>query len=335
MKKLLSYLLLASAVMAAAGYHVIQTIHIGGGGSWDYLTLDNAARHLYVSNGTRAVVLDIDAGKVIGEIPDTQGIHGIAIVPELGRGFTSNGRSNNVTIFDLKTLKPLQQVATGQNPDSIIFEPKTGRVFTFNGRSNDSTAIDAKTGQVAGTFPMGGKPEFSVVDGSGRIYVNIEDTSEIAVVDAQKMTVAKRYSLAPCDGPSGLAMDVKNRRLFSVCGNRMMAVSDPDSGKVIATPAIGPGPDGAGFDPGVGLAFSSNGGDGTLTVVGEVKGKYDVVETVPTARGSRTMTVDPKLHRVYLPAVDYAPPAAGQQPKARGGRAPAVPDSFHLLVVGG
>jgi len=336
MKKLLSLALLASALFAAEGYRVINKIHIGGGGSWDYLTLDNSARRLYVSNGTRAVVLDIDAGKVIGEIPDTQGIHGIAIAPDLNRGFTSNGRSNNVTIFDLKTLKPIGQVATGQNPDSIIFEPKTGRVFTFIGRSNDSTAIDAKTGEVVGTIPLGGKPEFSVTDGSGKIWVNNESTSEVAVIDAQKLTVLRHTSIAPCDGPSGLAMDAKNRRLFSVCGNSIMAVTDADSGKVIAMVKTGPGTDGAGFDPGTGLAFSSNGGDGTLTIVKEVNGKYEAVENVPTNRGSRTMTVDPKLHRVYLPAVEYgaAPAPAAGAPPGRGGRAPAVPDSFQLLVVG-
>ncbi len=334
MKRLLCFVFVACAALAAEGYHVIQKIHVGGGSSWDYLRLDESSRRLFVSNGTRVVVVDVDAGKVVGEIPDTQGVHGIAFAPELNKGFTSNGRSNNVTVFDLKTLKPLSQVATGQNPDSIVYEPKTGRVFTFNGRSNDSTAIDAKTGQVAGTIPMGGKPEFSVADGTGRIYVNVEDTSEIVVVDAQKLAVSKRYSLAPCDGPSGLAMDVKNRRLFSVCGNKMMTVSDPDTGKVIATPPIGQGPDGAGFDPGTGAAFSSNGGDGTMTVVMQVKGKYDAVETVPTARGARTMTVDLKLHRAYLPAVDYAAPAAGQQPQGRGGRAPSVPDSFQVLVVG-
>ena len=334
MKKLLSFLLLASAAMAAEGYHVIQKIHIGGGGSWDYLTLDNSARRLYVSNGTRAVVLDIDAGKVIGEIPDTQGIHGIALAPDLGRGFTSNGRSNNVTIFDLKTLKPVGQVATGQNPDSILFEPKSGRLFTFNGRSNDSTAIDAKTGAVVGTIPLGGKPEFSVTDGSGKIWVNIEDTSEVAVIDTVKLSVLRRSSIAPCEEPSGLAMDSKNRRLFSVCGNNTMAVTDADSGQVVATVPIGPGTDGAGFDAGSGLAFSSNGGDGTLSVVGQVNGKYAVVETVPTARGSRTMTVDPKLHRVYLPTVEYGPAPAAKQPGGRAGRAPALPDSFSLLVVG-
>jgi DNA-binding beta-propeller fold protein YncE len=333
MRRLLIVCFAAMSIMAAEGYHVVQKIQIGGGGSWDYLRLEESSRRLFVSNGTRVVVLDIDAGKVLGEIPDTLGVHGIAFAPELNRGYTSNGRTNNVTVFDLTTLKPLSQITTGQNPDSIVYEPKTGRIFTFNGRSNDSTAIDARSGQVAGTIPLGGKPEFSVADGSGKVYVNIEDTNEVAVIDAQKLNMLLRYSIAPCDEPTGLALDSKNRRLFSVCGNETMAVTDADSGKVLATVPVGAGTDGAGFDPGTGLAFSSNGGDGTLSVVQEVKGKYAVVETVPTARGSRTMTVDTKLHRVYLPAVEYETASAAQS-GGRGGRASSLPDSFHLLVVG-
>ncbi len=333
MKRLLVVSFATLAALAAEGYHVVQNIKIGGAGTWDYLRLEESSRRLFVSNGTRVVVVDVDAGNVLGEIPDTQGVHGIAFAPDLNRGYTSNGRANNVTVFDLKTLKPLSQIATGQNPDSIVYEPKTGRVFTFNGRSNDATAIDAKSGQVVGTIPMGGKPEFSVVDGTGRIYVNVEDTSEVVAIDAQKLTVLRRSSIAPCDGPSGLAMDLKSRRLFSVCGNETMAVTDADSGKVISTVKIGAGTDGAGFDPGTGVAFSSNGGDGTLSVVQEVNGRYAVIETVPTARGSRTMTVDPKLHRVYLPAADYGAASSGQ-PGGRAGRSPALPDSFHLLVVG-
>jgi len=327
-------LFIALAALSAEGYHVIQKIHIGGGGSWDYLRLEESSRRLFVSNGTRVAVLDIDAGRVLGEIADTQGVHGIAFAPELNRGFTSNGRTNDVTIFDLKTLQPLSRVSTGQNPDSIVYEPKSGRVFTFNGRSNDSTAIDARTGEVAGAIPLGGKPEFSVADGTGRIYVNVENTSEVVVLDAQKLRVVRRSSLAPCEEPTGLAMDLKQRRLFSVCGNKLMAVTDADSGKVLATVPIGAGTDGAGFDPGTGLAFSSNGGDGTLTLVREVKGKYEAVETVPTGRGSRTMTVDLKLHRVYLPAAEFETAPAQPEPGRRGGRTLAVPDSFHLLVVG-
>jgi DNA-binding beta-propeller fold protein YncE len=333
MRRLLIVSFAAMAIMAAEGYHVIQKIQIGGSSSWDYLRLEESSRRLFISNGTRVAVLDIDAGKVLGEIPDTQGVHGIAFAPDLNRGYTSNGRTNNITVFDLTTLKPLSQIAAGQNPDSILYEPKTGRIFTFNGRSKDSTAIDAGSGQVVGTIPLGGKPEFSVVDGSGKVYVNIEDTNEVAVIDAQKLNVLRRYSIAPCEEPTGLALDSKNRRLFSVCGNETMAVTDPDSGKVLATVPVGAGTDGAGFDPGTGLAFSSNGEDGTLSVVQEVNGKYTVVETVPTARGSRTMTVDTKLHRVYLPAVEYGAATAAQS-GGRSGRASALPDSFHLLIVG-
>lgn len=322
-------LVTVSAIAAGTGYHILKEIKVGGEGGWDYLTMDSAARRLYVSHTNKVNVIDPDTGKVVGEIPDTQGVHGIAIASALNRGFTSNGRGNNVTIFDLKTLKPIgTPVMTGENPDSIRFEPNSGRVFTFNGRSKDSTAIDAKTGNVVGTIPMGGKPEFSVADGKGKVYVNIEDTSEVVEIDAAKASVTKRYSLKPCDGPSGLAIDVKNRKLFSVCGNRLMIVSDPDSGKVLATPAIGQGSDGVAFDPSTGYAISSN-GDGTLTIVHEMGGKWEVLENVATARGARTITLDEKTHNVYVPVAEPAPAPAG------GGRGRGyVPDSFKVLVVG-
>jgi DNA-binding beta-propeller fold protein YncE len=331
MKRLVCFLLAASAAVAADGYQVKQKIHIGGGDNWGYLTLDASARRLYVANENRAVVVDVDAGKVVGEIPDTPGIHGIAVAPELGKGFTSNGRGNNVTIFDLKTLKPLGQAPTGKDPDSILFEPKTGRVFTFNISSYDATAIDAKSGDVVGTVKLGGKPTFSVTDGNGKIWFNLQTTtedwsvvSEVGVLDAENLKVLQQTSTTPCDGPIGLAMDSKNRRVFCVCGNKTMAVMDADSGKVIATVPAGAGAAGAGFDPGAGLAFAANGGEGSLTVVREAGGKYEAVQTVPTARGARTMAVDPKTNSVYLPAVEYgATPAA-----------PVVPDSFMLLVIG-
>ena len=333
MRKVITLVLAAAFAIAAfaapTGYKILKEIKVGGDGGWDYLTMDSSARRLYISHTNVVVVVDPDAAKVVGTIPDTMGVHGIAVVPELNRGFTSNGRGNNVTIFDLKTLKPISTVAVGENPDSIRYEPKSGRVFTFNGRSNNSTAIDAKTGMVVGTIPMGGKPEFSVADDKGHVYVNIEDTSEILEIDAAKAAVSKKYSLKPCDGPSGLAIDVKKRRLFSVCGNRMMAISDPDSGKVLATPAIGPGTDGAAFDASTGYAFSSNGGDGTVTVIQETGGKYDVVENVATQRGARTITLDEKTHNVYLPVADPNPPPT---PGARGRG--FVPDSFRVLVVG-
>ena len=311
---------------ATTGYHLLGEVKVGGEGGWDYLTVDATARRLYVSHATHVAVIDIDAGKVVGDIPDTPGVHGIAIAPELNRGFVSNGRSNNVTIFDLKTLKSVGQAATGENPDSIRFDAVSGRVFTFNGRSKNSTAIDAKSGNVVGTIPLPGKPEFSVADGKGKIYVNIEDTNEIVEIDTAKATVTKKYSLSPCEEPSGLAFDAKNRRLFSVCSNRLMAVSDPDAGKVVATPAIGAGSDGAAFDPGTGYAFSSN-GDGTLTVVQQTGGTWAVLENIATERGARTIALDEKSHRVYLPTAKTAPAAAGARPTY-------LPDTFKVLIVG-
>jgi DNA-binding beta-propeller fold protein YncE len=322
--------LLASA--DGPGFHVIKRLQVGGEGGWDYLTVDSASRRLYVSHGNKVIVVDVDAGKVVGEIPDTPGVHGIALAPELNRGFISNGRSDDATIFDLKTLAVVGKVKTGQNPDAIQYDGVSGRVFTFNGRSKDATAFDAKSGAVQAAIPLGGKPEFSAADGQGRIYANIEDTSEIVEIDARKLAVTKRYSLSPCEEPSGLAMDRKNRRIFSVCGNKTMAVSDPDAGSVVATPPIGQGPDGAGFDAGLGFAFSSN-GEGTLTVVGQTGGKWVVLETARTERGARTMTVDEKTHTVYLPTADFGPAPAptSQNPRPR----PAlIPGSFRILVVG-
>jgi len=314
------------AMAAPTGYHILGEVKIGGEGGWDYLTVDSAAHRLYVSHATHVAVVDVDSGKVVGDIPDTQGVHGIAVAPELNKGFTSNGRANNVTIFDLKTLKAIGQVPTGENPDSIRYDAVSGRVFTFNGRSNNSTAIDAKTGKVAGTIALGGKPEFSVADGKGMVFVNIEDKNEVVAIDAAKLSVAKRYSLSPCDGPSGLAIDTKSRRLFSVCSNRLMAVSDPDSGKVLATPAIGQGSDGVAFDPATGYAFSSN-GDGTLTVVQQAGGKWDVLENIATERGARTIALDEKTHKLYLPTARTAPSQGG-------GRATYLPDTFKVLIVG-
>src|SRR5262252_1753265 len=205
----LSALFAIAGLAAPTGYKLLNEIKIGGEGGWDYLTLDNSARRLYVSHATHTVVVDPDAGKVVGDIPDTPGVHGVQIVPSLNRGFISNGRGNNVTIFDLKTLKVISQPKTGENPDDIRYEPKSGRVFTFNGRSNNATVIDAKTGMVVATIPVGGKPEFAVADDRGHVYDNLEDKSEVVEIDAAKATVTKRYSLAPCDGPSGLAIDIK------------------------------------------------------------------------------------------------------------------------------
>jgi len=327
MKKLMTIALVGAVAFAAEGYRLLNKIKIGGTGGWDYATVDSNARRLYATHGTVVEVVDIDAGKPVGQIPQLHGVHGVAIAADLNKGFISNGQSNSVTIFDLKTLAKSGEPATGGNPDSICYEPKTQRVFTFNGRSNDSTAINAKTGEPAATFPVGGKPEFCVADGAGKLYVNLEDKSSIVEIDAAKPAVLRTASIAPCEEPSGLAIDTKDGVLFSVCSNKMMAVTDIKGLKVIATPAIGAGPDAAAFDPGVGLAFSSN-GDGTLTMVKNVGGKWDAVDTVQTERGARTMAVDTKTHRVFLPAAEYGPATAGQK------RTPPLPDSFHLAVVG-
>jgi len=332
-KLLMAGLLIAAAVFAAEGFKVIGKIKIGGTGGWDYVAVDPDANRVYASHATIVEVVDTKAGKVVGQIQQLHGVHGIAVAPEFGKGFITNGQSNSVTIFDLKTLAKVGEPQTGQNPDSVCFEPKTKHIFTFNGRSNDSTAIDPKTNEVIKSFPLGGKPEECAVDGTGKIYVNLEDSSEIIEIDAAKTTITRHASLSPCDSPSGLAIDVKEKKLFAVCDNKMMAVIDIPSLKVVATPPIGAGPDGAGFDAGLGLAFSSNGTDGTLSIVKQVNGKYDTVDTVPTERGARTMTVDQKNHRVYLLAAEFGPaPAAA--PGGKKARPPILPDSFHVLVVG-
>jgi len=329
-----SLLLIFTAALYAAppAYKVVGKIKIGGGARWDYAFLDSNNHRLYVSHGTQTEVIDTSTDKLVGTIPGTNGVHGIAIAEDLGKGFTSDGGDNDVTVFDLKTLKVTGKVKTGQNPDAIIYEPTSKRVFTFNGRSSDATAIDAKTGDViTASIPLGGKPEFAQVDGKGHIYANIEDKSEIVEIDAKNALVSKRYSIAPCDEPSGLAIDPKKLTLFSVCGNKMMIVSDPATGKIVAMPAIGAGPDGVAFDDG--YAFSSNGQDGTITMVGETSpGKFDAVATIPATRGARTIASDQKAHKLYLPAAEYGPPTEGKDGKK--GRPSILPDSFQVLVVG-
>jgi YVTN family beta-propeller protein len=324
--------LMVTAAFAAEGYHVLNKIKIGGTGGWDYVTADGANHRLYVSHGTSVAIVDTDTGGVVGTVAELHGVHGIAIAAELNKGFISNGQSNSVTVFDLSTFAKSAEIQTGQNPDAICYEPKTQRVFTFNGRSGDSTAIDAKSNAVLTTFPLGGKPEFCVAAGDGKLYDNLEDKSEMVEIDAAKPAVTRTAKLDPCDGPSGLAIDTKEGVLFSVCGNKMMAVTDIKEMKVIATPAIGQGPDAAGYDPGAGLAFSSNGRDGTLTLVKLVGGKWQTVDTVTTELGARTMTVDTKTHKVYLLTAEFGP-----MPEAQPGqrvRPPVLPDTFHVLVVG-
>jgi YVTN family beta-propeller protein len=333
MKRVLGVgLALGALTFASEGFKLLSKVKIGGTGGWDYVAVDPDAHRVYASHATLVEVVDTQTSKVVGQITQLHGVHGIAVAPEFGKGFITNGQSNSVTIFDLKTLAKVGEPQTGQNPDSVCFEPRTKRIFTFNGRSNDSTAIDPKTNEVIKSLPLNGKPEECAADGTGKIYVNLEDSNEIIEIDAAKPVVLRRASLAPCESPSGLAIDVKNKKLFSACSNKVMAVTDISTLKVAGTVPIGPGADGAGFDSGLGLAFSSNGGDGSLSVVKNVNGSYQTADTVATERGARTMTVDSKNHRVYLLAAEYGP-APAPEPGKRS-RPPILPDTFHILVVG-
>jgi len=321
---------------AGPEYHVIQTYKVGGEGGWDYLTADATARRLYISRGTHVMVLDLDSGKSVGDIADTPGVHGIALAPELGKGFTSNGREGTVTVFDIKTLAPIGEKVKvgGENPDAILYDPATKRVFTFNGRSHDATAIDASDGKVLGRIPLDGKPEFAASDAKGEIFVNIEDKSELTAIDPQKLEVKKTWPLAPCTEPSGLSIDRKHRRLFVGCDNKMLAVVDADSGKVLATPAIGEGVDATAFDDETELAFASCGQDGVLTVIKEESpDKFSVVENVATQKSARTMAVDTKTHNAYTVAAQFGPRPAPTPQNPRG-YPPVLPDSFVVLVVG-
>jgi YVTN family beta-propeller protein len=279
-------------------------------------------------------VIDADSGKSVGDIPDTPGVHGIALAPSIGKGFTSNGREGTVSIFDNKTLAVSHKVKVGDNPDAILYDPATSRVFTFNGKSQDSTVIDAVTEKVISTIKLDGKPEFSASDAKGMVFVNIEDKSELTAIDAHTMEVKAKWPLAPCEEPSGLSIDRKHRRLFVGCDNKMMAVVDADSGKVLATPAIGDGVDATTFDDGTGLAFASCGGDGVLTVVKEESpDKFSVAENVPTQKGARTIALDSKTHNIFVVTADFGPPPAAT-PDNPNPRRTILPNSFVALVVG-
>jgi len=318
---------------APTQYELKQKYVLGGEGGWDYLTYDPAGKRLFISRGTHVMVVDPEKGSTLGDIPNTPGVHGIALAQDLGKGFTSNGRENTVTVFDLKTLKETARIKVdGQNPDAIMYEPVTKRVFTFNGRSSNATAIDAEKGTVIGNIALDGKPEFAVADGKGTVFANIEDKSELVSIDAKNNKVLKTWSLAPCEEPSGLAIDQKNRRLFAGCSNKMMAVVNADTGKVVTTVPIGEGVDANGFDPGTQLAFSSN-GEGTLTVAHEDSpDKFTVVQNAATQRSARTMALNPDNHEVYSVAaeIEEAPPAKeGERP-----RRTMKPGTFTLLVLG-
>jgi DNA-binding beta-propeller fold protein YncE len=326
-------LIAASSVahaQTAPGYHVIRRINTGGEGGWDYITVDTAGNRLFLSRGTHAMVIDLGRDSVIGDIPNTLGIHGVALAPELNRGFTSNGRDSSVTIFDYKSLATIAVVKIpGRNPDAILYDPATKRVFTMNGGTANATAIDATNGAVVGTVDLGGKPETAVSDG-GKVYANVEDKNMIVVFDPKTLAVLAKWPLAPCEEPTGLAIDRVHRRLFAGCGNKTMAVVDMATGKVVASPAVGDGVDAAGFDPASQLAFTSN-GEGSITVVHEdTPDKYTVVETVPTQRGARTMAVNPKTHRLYTVSADFGPMPAATADRPRP-RPPMIPGTFVVL----
>jgi DNA-binding beta-propeller fold protein YncE len=333
MKKILLPVLfsLAVAVCRADGpYHFIKEIPVGGDGGWDYCSVDSAAQRLYVSHGSEVVVIDLAKDQVVGVITNTPGVHGLAPAPELGRGFVSCGRENKAAIVDLKKLQILSKVDTGQNPDGLLYEPGQQEAYMFNGRGQSATVIDAKAGKVVATIPLGGKPEFAQADPkAGRVYDNLEDKNEVAVIDTKTHTVVTNWPIAPNEEASGMAIDLKNHRLFLGCGgSKTMAMMDSTSGKVITSAPIGQGVDANAFDPGTGFAFASC-GDGTTTIAHEDSpDKLTVVQTLETQRGSRTMTLDPKTHKIYLAAAKFEAPAEGQR------RGKMVPDSFKILVYG-
>lgn len=319
---------------AEKSYHFLKEIAVGGDGGWDYLTVDPDGRRLYVSHGTKVVVIDIDKDTVAGEIADTPGVHGIAIAHDLGKGFSSNGRENKSSIVDLKTLKTLSKVETGENPDGMLYEPGQHEVYMFNGRGKSATVIDAKSGKVVATVELAGKPEFAAADPkANRVYNNLEDKSELVAIDTKEHKVVNTWPIAPGEEASGMAIDVAHHRLFLGCGNKLMVMMDSGNGKVVASVPIGDRVDANAFDPGTGLAFASC-GDGTVTIAREDSpDKLTVVQTLKTERGARTMTLDTKTHKIYLASAKYEPlpdpPAGGgrQRPKMIAG-------SFKVMVYG-
>ncbi len=310
--------------------YTVSRIPVPGDGGWDYLAFEPGTPRLFLSRGDRVDVLNVDSGKVVGTIPGLKGVHGVAFAPALGRGFVSCGRSNEVLAFDLKTLKPLGTAPTGGNPDAILFEPKTGRVLTFNGGGENATAIDARTLGVVGTLPLGGKPEFAATDGAGTVWVNMEESSEVAQLDAKALKETRRWKIAPAEGPSGLAYDPKAARLYSVCGNGLLAVSDARKGSLALTLPIGRGPDACAFYGRTGTVYASN-GEGTLTVLSTKAG--GPAETVPTLPGARTMALDARTGAVYTCTAETLPaPAAppnGEAPRRRGYK----PGTFVVLRI--
>jgi len=327
--------LLAGAVPAGAGhvdapsYRVAERFPIGGDGKWDYPSVDSTTQRLYLSRGTHVVVVDTQTGHIAGDILDTPGVHGIALAPELGRGYISMGKSDRVKVFDLKTLDVIATVEVGAKPDAILYEPQTRQVLVFNGHSSNASVIDAAANKVVATIALGGAPEFARADGGGNVYINIESTNELAALDAKRRKVTARWPLPGCEGPTGLALDSVHHRSFSACANSKMSILDLNTGRSVATIPIGAGVDGAEFDADSQNAFSAN-GEGTLTVVHEEDPEHFMVaQTLSTARGARTIALDASRHRLYLPAARFET-AATEAGEPKG---PVAPGSFFVLVV--
>ena len=321
------------AIAADAQYRLVNTISVGGSGGWDYLSVDEPGRRLYVSHGDRVVVIDVDKEAVVGEITNTPGVHGLAPAPELHRGFVSNGRENKASIVDLKTLQTLSKVDTGANPDGLVYDPGRQEVYLFNGRGQSATVIDAKSGKAVATIPLPGKPEFAAADPKAeRVYNNIEDKSEVVAIDTKTHQVVDTWAIAPGEGPSGMAIDPAQHRLFIGCHNNLMVVLDTKTGKVVTTVPIGSGVDANAYDPGTHLAFASC-GDGTVTVAHlDSPDKLTVVQTLKTEPRARTMTLDPKTHKIYLASASFEAQAASEGGSRQ--RPRMVPDSFKILVYG-
>jgi YVTN family beta-propeller protein len=320
--------------LANEPYQFLNEIKIGGEGGWDILTIDSAASRLYLSHATKVVVVDLQKNAVVGEIADTPGVHGFIAVPEFQRGFSTNGKENKSSVVDLATLKTISKIDTGESPDAVVYETKHHEVYVFNHRGNSATVIDAKNAKVVATIPLDGNPEFAVVDETAeRIYCNIEDKSEVAVIDIAKHEVIRNWPLAPGEEPSGIALDAAHHRLFSGCHNKMMTMLDTETGKVVTTAPICAGTDGAAFDDASQQAFASC-GDGTTTIAKEdAPDKLSVVQTLKTERGARTMAIDPKTHRIYLPTAQFQPPPS-PSPGASPARPTIVPNTLKLLVYG-
>jgi YVTN family beta-propeller protein len=323
-----------ATAVAQEPYQFLNEIPIGGEGGWDILTIDSTASRLYLSHATKVVVVDLNKNAVAGEIADTPGVHAFVPVPELQRGFSSNGKESKSSVVDLKSLTTISKIDTGESPDALVYDSKHGEVYIFNHRGSSVTVIDAKTSKVAATISLDGGPEFAAVDPTAnRVYVNIEDKSEVAAIDTAKHEVVAHWPLAPGEEPSGIALDAAHHRLFSTCHNKMMTMLDTQSGKVVGTAPIGAGVDGAAFDDSTQLVFASCGEGVTTILKEETPQKLTVVQTLKTERGARTMALDPKTHRIYLPSAQFQPPPL-PSPGASPSRPTIVPNTLKLLVYG-